>query len=76
MDGAVPTGVDFAGHIPVTEWKLVTVADYNGNGLSDTLWMHVPTRTLVIALTGEHLFSEVGILFELPDDLEIVGKRQ
>lgn len=71
MDGSVPTGVDFAGHIPVAEWKLVTVADYNGNGLSDTLWMHVPTRTLVIALTGDHLFSEVGPLFELPDEWEV-----
>ncbi|MFN2267945.1 MAG: InlB B-repeat-containing protein, partial [Desulfonatronovibrio sp.] len=66
MDGAVPTGVDFAGHIPVADWQLFTVADYNADGLSDTLWMHVPTRTLVIALTGESLFSEVKELFELP----------
>ncbi len=72
MDGAVPIGVDFAGHIPFSDWQLVTVADCNGNGLSDTLWMHVPTRTLVIALTGESLFSEVGVLFELPEDWEVI----
>ncbi len=59
-------------HIPASEWKLAAVADCNGNGLSDTLWMHIPGRTLVVALTGEHLFDEVGALYVLPEQWEMI----
>ncbi|MBF0260113.1 MAG: VCBS repeat-containing protein, partial [Desulfamplus sp.] len=72
MNGPAPIDGHFAGIVPVAEWRLLTVADFNGNGLSDTLWMHIPSRILYVALTGEHLLSEAGTLAELPEGWEIL----
>ncbi len=73
MDGASVSDTKLLGSIPQTEWDLLTVADYDRDGLSDMLWIYTPTRTLVEVLTtSETVLGEIGTLFEMPQRWRVI----
>ena len=64
-------GATLLGVVPAQDWRFVQVADFNGDGLSDTLWIHEPTQKLCIGLMQPEHFGEIGLIFEMKPDWKV-----